>query len=186
MAQKKKAEKKSTEKKGKGKRKDGRKKTSAGKGGARASARAGGKAKAPKGKAAAKAKGPQRVSTGKGPGPLEVANRLVELMRAGKAGDAERDLLAADIESVEGLGVSQAWKGRKAVLEKYRSWEADHDIHEMNVEGPWVGATGFAVKYRIDVTQKSTGQRQQMEEIAVYTLRDGKITREEFHFATGA
>jgi hypothetical protein len=55
----------------------------------------------------------------------------------------------------------------------------------MQIGGPWVGATGFAVRYAIDVTQKSTGQRHQMEEIAVYTVKDGKIVREEFHFGTG-
>jgi hypothetical protein len=55
----------------------------------------------------------------------------------------------------------------------------------MDVEGPWVGATGFALKYRIDVSQKSTGQRSHMEEIAVYTVRNGKIVREEFHFRAG-
>jgi len=70
------------------------------------------------------------------------------------------------------------------VQKKYRDWEADHEIHTMNVDGPWVGATGFAVRYAIDVTQKSTGQRSQMEEIAVYTVKNGKIVREEFHFRT--
>jgi hypothetical protein len=54
----------------------------------------------------------------------------------------------------------------------------------MDVEGPWVGATGFAVKYKIDVSQQSTGQRSQMEERAVHTVQNGKIVREEFHFRT--
>jgi len=134
----------------------------------------------------AAAAGPKPIQTGKAPAPLEVARRVAELLRAGKAQEVEKDWLAPGIESVEGVGVSLAWNGKKAVLDKYRSWEADHEIHDMKLEGPWVGATGFALKYRIDVTQKSTGQRSQMEEIAVYTVRNGKITREEFHFATGA
>jgi hypothetical protein len=83
------------------------------------------------------------------------------------------------------MGASMAWKGKPAVLAKYRTWEADHEIHDMKLEGPWVGATGFALKYQVDVTQKSTGQRHRMEEIAVYTVRNGQIVREEFHFATG-
>lgn len=128
---------------------------------------------------------PKPVKTGKGATPAEAAQAVVALLRDGAAHEVEEKWLARGIESVEGAGASVAWKGKKAVLAKYRGWEADHEIHEMQVDGPWVGATGFALQYRIDVTQKSTGQRSQMEEIAVYTVKDGKIVREEFHFRTG-
>lgn len=139
---------------------------------------------AKKQKKAAKSLAPKAVKTGKGATPLEVAQAVVGLLRAGAAHEVEDKWLASGIESVEGVGASMAWKGKKAVQKKYRDWEADHEIHTMNVEGPWVGATGFAVRYAIDVTQKSTGQRSQMEEIAVYTVKNGKIVREEFHFRT--
>ena len=129
--------------------------------------------------------GPFPVTTGSGLSPLEVATQVVALLREGRTDEVERLWLDELVESVEGVGASLAWRGKPAVLEKYRNWEADHDIHEMKVEGPWVGASGFAVKYQVDVSQRSTGQRHKMEEIAVYTIRDGKITREEFHFATG-
>ena len=127
---------------------------------------------------------PKPVKTGKGATPLEVAQTVVGLLRAGAANEVEQKWLAPGIESVEGVGASMAWKGKKAVLKKYRDWEADHEIHAMTVEGPWVGATGFAVRYAVDLSQKSTGQRHQMEEIAVYTVKNGKIVREEFHFRT--
>lgn len=129
--------------------------------------------------------GPFPVTTGAGLSPLEVASQVVALLRTGRTEEVERLWLDDAVESVEGVGASILWRGKPAVLGKYRDWEADHEIHQMKVDGPWVGATGFAVKYQVDVTQKSTGQRHQMEEIAVYTVRDGKITREEFHFATG-
>lgn len=135
-------------------------------------------------KKAAKSLAPKAVKTGKGATPIEVAQAVVGLLRAGAADEVEAKWLASGIESVEGVGASLAWKGKQAVQKKYRDWEADHEIHTMNVEGPWVGATGFAVRYAIDVTQKSTGQRSQMEEIAVYTVKNGKIVREEFHFRT--
>lgn len=128
---------------------------------------------------------PKPVKTGSGPGPLQVAQAVAALLRAGKAHEVEAKWLAPGIESVEGVGASMAWTGKKAVLAKYRAWEADHEIHDMQIEGPWVGATGFALRYRIDVTQKSTGQRSSMEEIAVYTVRNGKVAREEFHFGVG-
>jgi hypothetical protein len=123
------------------------------------------------------------VKTGTGATPLEVARDFVELLRSGRADEVEKKWLAASIESVEGVGASMAWSGKKAVLAKYRGWEADHEIHRMIVDGPWIGATGFALRFAIDATQLSTGQRMEMEEIAVYTVRNGKVVREEFHFA---
>jgi hypothetical protein len=133
-------------------------------------------------KPAAKSAGPTPVKTGGGPSPRDVAQAVAGLARQGKLDQVEALWLAPAIESVEGVGASMAWRGKKAVLKKYRDWEADHEVHSMDVGGPWVGATGFALQYKVDLTQKSTGQRHQMEEIAVYTVKNGKIVREEFHF----
>jgi hypothetical protein len=149
----------------------------------KAKARAKSKAKKVARKPAKKRSGPVPVKTGAGATPLEVAQAVTALLRSGGAHEVEEKWLAPGIVSVEGVGASMAWSGKKDVLAKYRAWEADHEIHDMRIEGPWVGATGFALRYTIDVSQKSTGNRMQMEEIAVYTVRNGKIVREEFHFA---
>jgi SnoaL-like protein len=140
------------------------------------------KKSAPKKKSAA-SMAPKPVKTGKGATPLDIAKDFAALIRAGKSDEVEKKWLAPGIESVEGVGASMAWSGKKAVLAKYRGWEADHEIHSMTLEGPWVGATGFALRFSLDATQLSTGQRHQMHEIAVYTVRNGKVVREEFHFA---
>ena len=145
--------------------------------------------KAPKRKAPAKkaaSAGPKPVKTGKGPTPLEVAKQFTDLLRAGRYAEVEERWLAPSIESVEGHGASMAWKGKKNVLAKYRAWEADNEFVDPKIEGPWVGATGFAVKFVGHVLHKASGERHAMEEIAVYTVRDGKVVREEFHFATSA
>ena len=139
------------------------------------------KRKAPVKKAASS--GPKPVRTGKGPTPLEVAKQFTDLLRAGKYAEVEERWLAPSIESVEGHGAAMAWKGKKNVLAKYRAWEAENEFVDPKIEGPWVGATGFAIKFVGHVLQKATGQRHAMEEIAVYTVRDGKVVREEFHFA---
>jgi hypothetical protein len=149
---------------------------------AKRSAKPAKKKSAPKRKSAA-SMAPRPVKTGKGATPLEIARDFAALIRAGKSDEVEKKWFAPGIESVEGLGASMAWKGKKAVLAKYRGWEADHEIHSMSLEGPWVGATGFALRFGVDVTQLSTGQRTQMHEIAVYTVHNGKVVREEFHFA---
>jgi hypothetical protein len=173
-------------KKGKGKQK-GKRDRKSGKKGAKGrkgkqAKRAGKRVSAKRAAKPKAAAGPRPVKTGSGPGPLEVATRVTDLLRAGKTAEVEQDWLAPSIESVEGHGAAMAWSGKPAVLAKYRAWEADHDILSMGVEGPWVGATGFSLRFKVDATQKSTGQNMKMEEIAVYTVRNGKIVREEFHF----
>ena len=142
------------------------------------------KRKAPKKKSASA--GPKPVKTGKGPTPLEVAKQFTDLLRAGKYAELEQRWLAPGIESVEGHGAAMSWKGKKNVLAKYRAWEAENEFVDAKIEGPWVGATGFSVKFVGSVHHKTTGQRHPMEEIAVYTVRDGKVVREEFHFAVSA
>jgi len=38
----------------------------------------------------------------------------------------------------------------------------------------------FVVQYDIDVTDKNSKNRMQLSEVGVYTVKDGKIVREEF------
>jgi ketosteroid isomerase-like protein len=42
------------------------------------------------------------------------------------------------------------------------------------------GDDRFAVIFDIDATEKATGQRMPMREVAVYHVADGRIVREEF------
>ena len=39
------------------------------------------------------------------------------------------------------------------------------------------------MRYTMDVTIKETGARQNMDEVGVYTVRDGKIVEERFFYA---
>jgi ketosteroid isomerase-like protein len=47
--------------------------------------------------------------------------------------------------------------------------------------GPFLHGDQFAVRFTLDVTQPN-GERTVMEEVGVYTVRDGKITEERFFF----
>ena len=58
------------------------------------------------------------------------------------------------------------------------------DRVEAHAEGPYVGATGFSVKFRMDIKDNSTGRRTIMEEIGVYTVFNGKIIQEEFMYGS--
>lgn len=133
-------------------------------------------------KASAKAsKNPREISTGKGKSVGELATALMDHLRSGKP---DTELWAAHFApkfmSIEGIG--QGWKGVKAVKKKCDEWMAQHTIHSVNFEGPYVGATGFVVKFFMDITNNASGQRIAMTEVGVYTVEKGKIVQEEFMY----
>jgi hypothetical protein len=131
---------------------------------------------------AAPAQNPEVLSTGSGASALDIGQSLVSMFNEGKFKEIEEAYWSKDVVSIEGFGVNMAWHGRAKVEEKNAGWMADHVIHGASAQGPYVGATGFAVKFQMDVETKSSGQRQVMEEVGVYDVRDGKIVREEFMY----
>jgi len=115
----------------------------------------------------------------------EVANKLVSLCSAGKFQEATKALYSNDITSVEAgapPGQSRESNGLPAVLKKAEWWEANHEVHSVKVEGPLVAGPHFAVTFKMDVTHKPDSKRFQMEEIAIYEVKDDKIVREEFFY----
>jgi len=120
----------------------------------------------------------------------EIGQKLVALCKQGKNGECLDMLYGDSIESVEAAappsGGERVTKGIEAVRGKGQWWEENHEVHEANVEGPWPhGEDKFAVHFNFDVTNKPSGMRMKMDEIAVYTVADGKIVKEEFFYDMG-
>lgn len=114
----------------------------------------------------------------------EIAARLVEMCKAGQLEEAARELYAGNIVSIEGAAMGDIparVEGLDGVLEKGAWWTANHEVHGMQVSGPFIGHRDdqFAVKFDMEVTPKG-GERIQMSEVALYTTKDGKIVQEEF------
>lgn len=126
-----------------------------------------------------------KVSTGSGASPMELGQQLVALFNQGKADAWIAKVWAPSVESIEGVGMNMGWRGTKAVNAKNSEWMKTHVIHGARAEGPFVGSTGFAVKFAMDVEDTTTGQRISMEEVGVYTVVKGKIAREEFMYHCG-
>lgn len=137
---------------------------------------------ASKPKAAAAMENPSRVTTGKGPGPESIGRDLVSMFNRGLFKEIEDKFWSPSIVSVEGIGM--AWHGRKAVEAKNNGWMEQNEIQGAAAEGPFVGASGFAVKFRMDVVERASGKRTVMDEVGVYTVQDGKIVREEFMYGS--
>ncbi len=126
--------------------------------------------------------GPRPVLTGRGPTPAQIGNDLVAMVRAGRPEAEVWDKwFSDDFVSIEGSG--QAWHGRSAVEEKCKAFYEQNIVHSVQIEGPLVGATGFAVRYMVDMQNKTTALRMPMSEVGVYTVRDGKVVQEEFMYA---
>jgi ketosteroid isomerase-like protein len=96
------------------------------------------------------------------------------------------DILSADdvvsVEAVGMPGVQQEIKGLAAVKGKGEWWLANHEIHSASVTGPWPHEDRFVVGFQYDVTNKASGKRMKMDEVGLYTVRNGKIVREEFFY----
>lgn len=115
-----------------------------------------------------------------------VGEKFVELCRQGKNFDVMRTMYSPDIVSVEGDGAETA--GQAAVIRKSEKWVEVNDFHGETVRGPFFSggsdATGqFAVFFTLDITRKATGKRLTLEEVGLYTVKNDKITREQFFYA---
>ena len=114
-----------------------------------------------------------------------VAEELVAFCREGRNLDAINTLYAPEIVSIESTGSEELPKelrGIEAILQKNKWWAENNEVHSAEVDGPFVGEGKFAVRYAFDCTFKPTGKREEMEEMALYTVKDGKIVREQFFY----
>ncbi|MBL6454821.1 nuclear transport factor 2 family protein [Belnapia sp. T6] len=110
-----------------------------------------------------------------------VAAEFAALCKAGKFEEAGERFWAEDVVSIEPMqGEMAELRGKAAVRGKGEWWYANHVIHGTETHGPYVNGNQFALRFHIDVTQKASGQRMQMEEVALYTVRDGKVAEERF------
>lgn len=112
-----------------------------------------------------------------------VARELAELCKAGQNMDAISKLYSPDVVSIEPNdfeGMPAKMTGIDAIRKKNEWWYANFEVHSSGVDGPYVNGDQFAVKYAFDTTNKKTGERSQMTEIALYTVKDGKIVQDRF------
>ena len=113
----------------------------------------------------------------------EVAKKVVELVRKQAWYEALDTLYDKDIVSVEAYsagGGSPETRGTDGVRKKIDWWVNNMQIHKFETGEPFVGHDRFVVRYDADVTDKNSKQRRQLSEVGVYTVKNGKIVREEF------
>ncbi len=113
----------------------------------------------------------------------EVANKLVEYCRMGQYVEAQDDLYGENCASIEPEGTSYpSVTGLAAIKQKAQQWaEMVEEVHGSEVSDPVVAGDFFALTMKNDVTFKGMA-RQQIEEVSVFEVKDGKIVKEQFFF----
>jgi hypothetical protein len=90
------------------------------------------------------------------------------------------------VEAYPGESGSPETHGKENVRKKIDWWVNATEIHGFTANGPFVAHDRFVVQYDADVTDKNSKKRFQLPEVGVYTVKDGKIVREEFLPRTGS
>ncbi len=76
----------------------------------------------------------------------EVANGLVNLCRQGKCMDVLAAYYSDDIVSIEPVGspdMPAEQSGIEAIRGKNQWWVENHEVHGLNVKGPYIGEGGI-------------------------------------------
>ncbi len=114
----------------------------------------------------------------------EIAQAFTDLCRKGEFEQAGRVHWSDDIVSREPMAGEMAEiRGRKGVEGKGKWWYENHDVHSVQVEGPYVHGDQFVVRFKMEVTPKG-GSRTNMDEVGLYTVRNGKVAEETFFFGS--
>ncbi len=117
----------------------------------------------------------------------EIANDLVSMCSQGQFLEVIEKHYAPNIVSVEpGPGTPEMpakMEGIEAIIGKNKWWSENHEVHGLQIDGPYVGEDQFACRMTIDATAKHMGNtRMQMTEMCLYTVEGGKIVKEEFYY----
>ena len=119
----------------------------------------------------------------------QVGQKVVELVRNQAWHEALDTLYDDNIVSVEayaGASGSPETHGKEGVRGKIDWWVNAMEVHSFKANGPFVAHDRFIVQYDADVTEKESNERRKISEVGVYTVKNGKIVREEFLPRAGA
>ena len=113
----------------------------------------------------------------------DISDDVVALAKAGDLDGIGARYWSDDIVSCEAMdGPMARIEGKAGVEAKGAWWNGAHDVHSVETYGPWVNGDQFGVRWVMDVTQKESGNRMTMDEIALYTVRNGRIVEERFFY----
>jgi len=123
------------------------------------------------------------------------ATRFTDLLKQGQFDTAINDLHADDAVTAEAYEyppsddcppMQRVVEGLDNIKAVSKWWVENHEVHGGETKGPFLHLPDrFSVYMTIDVTPKvgpMAGQRHVMEEVCLYTVKDGKVSRAEFFY----
>ena len=119
----------------------------------------------------------------------QIGEKLVGFCSKGKnldAIDALYDKNIVSIEAMAGPDMPAEMKGIDKIKGKNQWWNENNQVHSSKIEGPFPNKDRFAVKFHYEITPKAgpgKGKRISMDEVGIYTAKDGKIVKEEFFYS---
>ncbi|MGB3554530.1 MAG: nuclear transport factor 2 family protein [Jannaschia sp.] len=118
----------------------------------------------------------------------KIATELVAGCREGREKENLAKLYADDAVSVEAADMGQGREvtGIEAIRGKHEWFSGMYEEVESDVSDPMPhGDDKFAVIFDMKMKKRETGETEDMKDIGVYHVADGKIVREEFYYPTG-
>lgn len=117
----------------------------------------------------------------------EIAHKLVTYCRDHKEGECLNTLYSDDAVSVEAIAMpgtdSPVTTGLDGIRGKHEWWNSMMEVHSSSIDGPFLhGSDRFGIIFELDATNKETKERMAMKELGLYTIKDGKVIREEFFY----
>src|SRR5271170_833639 len=120
---------------------------------------------------------------------IEIGKKFVALCQQGKSAQAHDTLYSPDIVSIEAggpAGQNRRSEGLAAIKGKSDWWVANHEVHKAECSGPWPHDDRFIVRFTYEITPKAgpmAGKRFAMDEAGLFTVKDGKIVKEEYFYS---
>jgi hypothetical protein len=76
----------------------------------------------------------------------------------------------------------QICKGKEEIQKKIDWWNSTFESLEYSCHGPYINGDQFSLYFSMTVKDKSTQEITDFQEVALYTVKDGKIVEEKFMY----
>ncbi|VAW03693.1 hypothetical protein MNBD_ALPHA04-2180 [hydrothermal vent metagenome] len=117
---------------------------------------------------------------------VEIADDFTALIAAGKPQDAAEKYWATDIVCIEPDDTTEhapaIVTGFDEAHGKLTSWLGHSAMEELSIDGPFITGNRFALFIDMLIKRRATGRCEPFSEIAIYTVRDGKIIEERYFY----
>ena len=114
----------------------------------------------------------------------EIAQKLISYCREGKWEEAQKELYADNVVSIEAEDsplFDKVTTGLPAIIQKGKTFDSIvEEFYSLTVSEPLVAGAAFSMTMTMDVKLKGQ-DRETMSELCVYEVKDGKVVSEQFY-----